>query len=731
MQALNSYLLRTFSNNEKVTPDIQNQIKRYYALSIIYINAGVGFFIFIWTILPYFGFGLSGHGQAYIIFPLIASSIFSLKKGKNGLAAWIVLFYCHVTSLYVNVMHNMPMVSMFFGITTVSCCFMLSNSKKLFLCNLFVCISHNAFITMRLQEAFRITFTQEQSDLILQLQSRSFSILVFLGIVAYAQKGIETSLWKLAHDNYERTLSVTKEIVEAAEAKDTFVSSLSYEIQSPLNNMRGTIDTLLKMIRDQAHVQALKTMKLNSEILLNVVSNLLDIAKLRSDKIELNFKESGSIDLVKKLMMVYADSLKEKEISTQVCIDRTLPSVLWIDPSRLLQIILNIFSNALKFTPHGGKIYLTMSWSNYEQNESSLLNFMRTNNEENHIERRAPLVLNPSQTEPPLISSDRSSWTPQTFDEFSIVEASVRDQNLKNIRPFQVKTLEQVPLREMASDQKYLVWRMDGKAQQAKNTQRLLESLFAFAGQQENVAEKGYLIVSITDTGYGIPEHVIPRLFERFSQINRSAPQTYRDSGFGLWMSKQLCKKMGGDIAVESCLNQGSTFAFYIPVNNVHLIEASRNRARVSRDKIRALVVDDYAYNRDLHKLLVEREGVQQVVTACDGKEAVERYLSKGDDYYDFIMMDVQMPEMDGFTAAKKIRQYEEEKKWKRVDIYFVSGEYYSEEDIVSELRTKGQMDTGIRCLRKPLGIEMIRKIVQKYMAERGDANSDGNGNQN
>jgi len=649
------------------------------------------------------------------------------------LSAWIVLFYMHTSSVYVNVFHNMPMVSMFFGIASVSICFMISNSKMLFLSNLMVCLFHNVFITMRLQEAFRITFTEEQSSLILQLQARSFSILIFIGIVAYAQKSIETSLWKLAHDNYEKTLSVTKEIVEAAEAKDTFVSSLSYEIQSPLNNMRATIESLLKMIRDQNHLQALKAIKLNSEILLNVVSNLLDIAKLRSDKIELNYKESGSIDLVKKLMMVYADSLKEKEINTQVFIDKTLPSVLWIDPSRLLQIILNIFSNALKFTPHGGKIYLTMSWSNEEQNDKTLMKFIKENNIENNIERRLPhnMTLNQSQTEPPF-GSDRSSWTPQTFEEFSVMEASVRYQNLQNIRPFQTKTLEQVPLKELMTDgeKKYLVWKMDCKSQ-GKNTQRLLDSLFAFVGQQENVAEKGYLIVSITDTGYGIPEHILPRLFERFSQQqvsrNNSGGQTqHRESGFGLWMSKQLCKKMGGDIVVESSVNQGSTFAFYVPVNNVHLIEASRNRTRrETRDKMRALVVDDYAYNRDLHKLLVEREGVQQVVTASDGKEAVERYISKGDDYYDFIMMDIQMPEMDGFTAAKKIRQHEEEKKWKKVDIYFVSGEYYSEEDIISELRSKGQMNNtaGVRCLRKPLGIDMIRKIVQKYMAERDENN--------
>jgi CheY-like chemotaxis protein len=132
--------------------------------------------------------------------------------------------------------------------------------------------------------------------------------------------------------------------------------------------------------------------------------------------------------------------------------------------------------------------------------------------------------------------------------------------------------------------------------------------------------------------------------------------------------------------------------------------------------RVRALVVDDYGYNRDIHRLLLEREGVQ-VSLACNGQEALDKYVEQSEGYYDFIMMDIQMPVMDGFNAGKKMREWEEKNKWNKIDIYFVSGEYYNEAEIMVELRARGQMGeaTGVRCLRKPIDVEIIKKIVQKY----------------
>ncbi len=136
-----------------------------------------------------------------------------------------------------------------------------------------------------------------------------------------------------------------------------------------------------------------------------------------------------------------------------------------------------------------------------------------------------------------------------------------------------------------------------------------------------------------------------------------------------------------------------------------------------TRDEVNVLIADDYAHNRDLHKLLLEREGAK-VSLAINGKEALQKYKERGNGYYDFILMDVQMPEMDGFTAGKEIRAWEQQNGWKRVHIYFVSGEYYNEDEVLESLkRAQGRrVDmAGVFSLRKPIDLQIVRSVLQKY----------------
>jgi len=647
-------------------------IKRFQALLVIYINIIMTFFYIMWILLGLLGFQLHYYLEFSLGFlPLMILSLIFLKAGHNHLPAICILGYFQILILVSVNVTNMSLCGICGVIALPIYGFLLSSSNKIHWVNVSLTLVQDIILIVQINRKFKITFTEEQAAEISPVNFICFMTMVLVTIFCFIQKKVETTLWRFAQENYERTLSVTKELVEAAEAKDIFVSSLSYEIQSPLNNIKTVIDSLLQKVKDSSEIQVIRNIKLNAEILSNIVGNLLDIAKIKSDKIELSFKESGSIDLLKKVMMIHMDSLKEKEIETRVLIDKNLPSCLWIDSPRVLQIILNVFSNALKFTAKHGRILLIASWRNEEQNHETLFRFMKENKRESSGRQLQ------ESSEELRISYDRHSWSSQIFDEFSEAESSVRSRNLKDLRSVRFKTTEEEIQYRSDRAQRFFEWKMD-RSHELKDTQELLEDLFAFVRRQENVAEKGYLVMQVTDTGCGIPQENLAKLFKRYSHIDHNVPHVQREKGLGLWMTKQLCKKMGGDIVVESQVNRGSTFAFYIPVNNVNLIEASRNRSsrRVTRDKMRALVVDDYGYNRDLHKLLVEREGVQQVVTASDGREAVERYISKGDDYYDFIMMDIQMPEMDGFTADQKIRHHEEEQKWKKVDIYFVSGEY-------------------------------------------------------
>ena len=118
---------------------------------------------------------------------------------------------------------------------------------------------------------------------------------------------------------------------------------------------------------------------------------------------------------------------------------------------------------------------------------------------------------------------------------------------------------------------------------------------------------------------------------------------------------------MGGELACYSEENVGSSFVFYVPTDSASSPEISRGEPLSASNTIRpkALVVDDLAYNRDVHKLILEKQGVD-VDVAQDGKEAINKFFAASKNKpYDFIFMDIKMPVMDGITAAKEIRKLE------------------------------------------------------------------------
>ena len=163
---------------------------------------------------------------------------------------------------------------------------------------------------------------------------------------------------------------------------------------------------------------------------------------------------------------------------------------------------------------------------------------------------------------------------------------------------------------------------------------------------------------SITDTGIGIDKNDLDRLFKPFSQIDGSLTRKYGGTGLGLVISKKLAELMHGSITCESELGKGSLFTVTIPFSRAHqeILEKTGPTPLVFAPESligkRILVVDDHALNRDLLGVLLDQAGFQ-VSMAEDGLAAVESATSQS---FDLILMDIQMPEMDGLTATRELR---------------------------------------------------------------------------
>jgi signal transduction histidine kinase/ActR/RegA family two-component response regulator len=168
---------------------------------------------------------------------------------------------------------------------------------------------------------------------------------------------------------------------------------------------------------------------------------------------------------------------------------------------------------------------------------------------------------------------------------------------------------------------------------------------------------------SVWDTGVGIPHDRLESIFEPFTQADGSTTRTYGGTGLGLTISAQLVKLMGGRLWVESEVGRGSTFHFnahFLPVQAVGALAAPGgvSRARATRKTGRVLVVDDNKVNQLIAKRLLEKSG-NTVIVADNGQQALAILDDVAAAGFDCVLMDVQMPEMDGFQCTALIRERE------------------------------------------------------------------------
>lgn len=182
------------------------------------------------------------------------------------------------------------------------------------------------------------------------------------------------------------------------------------------------------------------------------------------------------------------------------------------------------------------------------------------------------------------------------------------------------------------------------------------EGCITARAQYKGSSPRGEVIrISVIDTGIGIPPEKRDRLFRRFSQVDPSVSREFGGTGLGLAISKRLIELMGGKIGVESEENRGSTFWIEIalPHGELRLTPQCQIKNLPKAAPSRILLAEDIEINQELAKFLLEAEG-HEVDIAWNGSDAVKAVQNKS---YDLILMDVQMPGMDGISAARTIRE--------------------------------------------------------------------------
>ncbi len=229
------------------------------------------------------------------------------------------------------------------------------------------------------------------------------------------------------------------------------------------------------------------------------------------------------------------------------------------------------------------------------------------------------------------------------------------------------------------------------------------------------------LRISVADTGIGIPSDKIPLLFQKFSQVDSSTTRQFGGTGLGLAICRELAQLMGGRIWAESVQGQGSTFFVTLPLARVcedrGRTDQAAGREAAANDlaSLNILAAEDNPTNQLVLKTVMSTFGLE-VDIVPDGRQAVDAWKA-GD--YDLILMDIQMPVMDGITATRQIREVEARTRRPRTPIVALSANAMTHQ-------VREYLDAGMDLhVAKPIQIAKLQEALVAVLSQRGGAEAD------
>ncbi|TGK97841.1 MHYT domain-containing protein [Leptospira levettii] len=217
------------------------------------------------------------------------------------------------------------------------------------------------------------------------------------------------------------------------------------------------------------------------------------------------------------------------------------------------------------------------------------------------------------------------------------------------------------------------------------------------------------VLFHIHDTGIGIAEDRLEKIFEPFTQADVSMSRRFGGTGLGTTISKQLVELMGGKIWVESKMGEGSDFYFSLPLKKGNLETLIQNKEFHSLPNLNVLIADDVKQNVELIQILMETNGHKVQVTH-NGLEALNAFQTN---FFDLVLMDIQMPEMDGLEATKQMREFESTRLRNRTPIIALSASVFEEDK--EQARLAG-MDGFVS---KPIDVEELYEEIAKWILKR------------
>lgn len=551
-------------------------------------------------------------------------------------------------------------------------------------------------------------------------------IWILISLFVYQKKALLAQLWareKEKEDLLKQVQKKNSELEKLSQSRTKLLLSLSHEFRNPINSALGNLELANEKILDSSTHKYLTNCKVSIEMLFHLVSNLLDSTKLEAGILELNPLPKSSQLIFHKVWGIVKNLLDKQNLVGEFYIDKKIPEILNVDSHIIIKVLLNLILNAIKYTRKGAVMTL-ISWLDGDALQDRMFKpsaifyskFMSTFAKDRAGDKSYLTLANQNPNtglSQPTHESDSESEIPTErsviLDNESMDSRLIHHPSMELIETFQnaAKNYEKLANKQFIKD---------SSPRKSKNSSGPIRNLNKV---------KGFLKFEVFDTGCGIEDEVVQKdIFQKFSSISaRSGPEDRLGLGLGLWLTKSLCEAIGGQVKAYSEKGKGSQFIAIIPAESIgpsqmhDILKLNPLHHSMSLPQLTALVVDDDKYNREISITFMTRASVNVRAEAVNGLEAVEIFKSKPQGYFDFILMDLEMPVMNGKEAIRRIRQFERQEGRNPVKVVIATGNCDLSE--YSECMNRNGELQADYFYRKPLVKKDFEEVVEMLKKDK------------
>ena len=514
---------------------------------------------------------------------------------------------------------------------------------------------------------------------------------------------------------------LTETIKEANQAKDLFLANMSHEIRTPLNGIVGFTQLLKSTPVTEEQEEFILVIEHSSENLLNIVNDILDLSKIKADKIELESIPFDPVEKFESSVESYAARAAEKDIEFGIYVDPELPSALIGDPTKISQVIVNLISNAIKFTKTNGRVDVRIE-KLVESDQDATIKFSVTDSGIGITDEQKSKIFDAfSQAD---VSTSREfggtglglaiSTKLVSFMGGKLEIESIEGEGSTFFFTLSLEKPDQAKKKNILNMHGFKVGFVVPDANIEQEMNKNLEAYIDYSGAKFKVYPGTELLEEDKSL---LPDVVF--IDHRYHQ-RKDELEKYLNLETKIILMTTAVKKKG----IKDLVNRIDRI-FYKPVNLTKTLKSlevvyeekdkealpqpQESKSSITFENIHALVVEDNTINQKLIKNVLNGFGVE-VTLAKNGEVAVELRIQNE---YDIIFMDIQMPVLGGIEATEKILEFEKKHRQTHVPIVALTANALEGD---REKYLQAGMDNY---LSKPIELEELNLLIQGYFAHK------------